>query len=357
MSVTNGASDAGGLPAGVTARAVTLSETTRKQSAPMSPSLSGDPERPSGSEFAADPRRRGDRVFRGLATGSGILILLILALVAGFLLVQGSPALVADPVRLASQGYGEFASWVLPFAFGTIWASVLALVMAVPVALGVALFISHFAPRRVAQPLGYLIDLLAAVPSVVFGLWGGWLLAPAMTPLYEWLNAYLGFIPFFAGTVSGTGRTILTAAIVLAVMVLPIITSLCREVFLQTPRLHEEAALALGATRWEMIKMAVLPFARPGIVAAVMLGLGRALGETMAVAMVLSGGRYLTFEVLTSTNPNTIAAAIAQNFPEAYGLKVNQLIAAGLVLFVITLTVNMAARWIVARRAEYSGAN
>ena len=156
---------------------------------------------------------------------------------------------------------------------------------------------------------------------------------------------------------SGTGRTILTAAVVLATMVLPIITSLCREVFLQTPRLHEEAALALGATRWEMIKMAVLPFARPGIIAAVMLGLGRALGETMAVSMVLSGGRNITFEVLTSQNPNSIAATIAQNFAEAYGLKTNQLIAAGLVLFLITLVVNMIARWIVARRAEYSGAN
>ena len=304
-----------------------------------------------------DPRRRGDQIFRGLATGSGILILVILALVAAFLVIQGAPALLADPAMLTSQGYGEFASWVAPFAFGTVWAAVLALAMAVPVSIGIALFISHFAPRRIAQPLGYLIDLLAAVPSVVFGLWGAWVLAPAVQPLFVWLNTNRGFVPFFAGTASGTGRTILTAAVVLATMVLPIITSLCREVFLQTPRLHEEAALALGATRWEMIKMAVLPFARPGIIAAVMLGLGRALGETMAVAMVLSGGRYITFEVLTSTNPNTIAAAIAQNFPEAYGLKVNQLIAAGLVLFVITLAVNMVARWIVSRRAEYSGAN
>jgi phosphate transport system permease protein len=175
--------------------------------------------------------------------------------------------------------------------------------------------------------------------------------------LYVWLNDNLGFIPLFSGQVSGTGRTILTAALVLAVMVLPIITSLSREVFLQTPRLHEEAALALGATRWEMIKMAVLPFARPGLVAAIMLGLGRALGETMAVTMVLSGGKNITFEVLTGNNPNTIAATIAQNFPEAFGLKTNQLIAAGLVLFAITLAVNTVARWIVSRRAEYSGAN
>ena len=304
-----------------------------------------------------DPKRPGEALFRGLATGAGILILVILALVAGFLLIQGSPALFADPAKLASQGYGEFVAWVLPYVWGTVWAALLALLLAVPIAIGIALFISHYAPRRLAQPLGYLIDLLAAVPSVVFGLWGSLVLAPAMLPLFTTLNTHLGFIPLFAGQVSGTGRTILTAAIVLATMVLPIITSLCREVFLQAPRLHEEAALALGATRWEMVKMAVLPFARPGIIAAVMLGLGRALGETMAVTMLLSGSRNLTFELLTSQNPNTIAAVIAQNFPEAFGLKTNQLIAAGLVLFLITLAVNSVARWIVSRRAQYSGAN
>ncbi len=313
--------------------------------------------RPSAEARPADPKRVGDKVFRGFAAASGILILVILAAVATFLLVQGSPALFADPAKLTSQAYGPFGSWVLPFAFGTVWAAVLALAMAVPVAIGIALFISHYAPRRLAQPLGYVIDLLAAVPSVVFGLWGAELLAPSVRDLYAWLNANLGFIPFFSGQVSGTGRTILTAAVVLATMVLPIITSLCREVFLQAPKLHEEAALALGATRWEMIKLAVLPFARPGMIAAVMLGLGRALGETMAVTMVLSGGAYINFQLLTSENPNTIAATIAQNFPEAFGLKTNQLIAAGLVLFLITLLVNMFARWIVSRRAEYSGAN
>lgn len=310
-----------------------------------------------GTANAPDPKRHGDKVFARLAAASGILILIVLALVATFLLIQGAPAFFADPASLNGQGYGEFLGWVLPYAFGTLWAAILALAMAVPVAIGIALFISHYAPRKLAQPLGYVIDLLAAVPSVVFGLWGAYLLSPSVRDFYGWLNTNLGFIPLFSGQVSGTGRTILTAAIVLATMVLPIITSLCREVFLQAPRLHEEAALALGATRWEMIKIAVLPFARPGIIAATMLGLGRALGETMAVTMVLSGGHYITFEVLTSMNPNTIAATIAQNFPEAYGLKTNQLIAAGLVLFLITLVVNMIARWIVARRAEYSGAN
>ena len=152
----------------------------------------------------------------------------------------------------------------------------------------------------------------------------------------------------------------LTASLVLAVMVLPIITALTREVFLQTPRLHEEASLALGATRWEMIKQAVFPFGVAGIVSACMLGLGRALGETMAVAMVLSGGNNISFQLLTSnssTIPKTIAAMIAQQRAEAHDLGLNQLIAAGLVLFAITLVVNMTARAILSRRKEFSGAN
>ena len=149
----------------------------------------------------------------------------------------------------------------------------------------------------------------------------------------------------------------MTVGVVLAIMILPIMAALIREVFLQTPRLHEEAALALGATRWEMIRMAVIPFGRPGIISAAMLGLGRALGETMAVAMVLSPSAVISFALLTSTNPNTIAANIALQFPEASGSYVNLLIATGLVLFGITMLVNMAARWVISRRAEFSGAN
>jgi phosphate transport system permease protein len=167
----------------------------------------------------------------------------------------------------------------------------------------------------------------------------------------------LGWIPLFAGPVSGTGRSILTVAVVLAVMILPIITALSREIFLQTPRLHEEAALALGATRWEMIKVAVLPFGRPGIISATMLGLGRALGETMAVAMVLSPSVIISFALIQSQNPTTIAANIALNFPEAHDLGVNVLIATGLILFLITLLVNSLARMVINRRKAFSGAN
>lgn len=307
-----------------------------------------------GAELRRNKKRFGDALFRLLSTGSGITILAILAAVATFLVGLSLPALTADPEKLP---YGEFWAYVAPFAFGTLWAAALAMLFAVPVAVGIALFLTHYAPKRVAQTFGYIIDLLAAVPSVVFGLWGINVLAPLMRPLFAWLNENLGWIPLFAGPVSGTGRTILTAALVLAVMVLPIITAISREVFTQTPRLHEEASLALGATRWEMIRQAVLPFGTPGIVSACMLGLGRALGETMAVAMVLSPAAVINFKLLTSSNPNTIASNIALSFPEAYGLGINQLIATGLVLFIITLIVNMTARWIIARRKEFSGAN
>jgi phosphate transport system permease protein len=279
-----------------------------------------------------------------------------LAAVAIFLIVQSIPAFFATS-ESASILPSNFWAYVWPLVFGTVWAAILALLIAMPISIGIALFISHYAPRKLAQTLGYIVDLLAAVPSVVFGLWGIGVLAPAVQPIYTWLVDNLGWIPFFAGPVSGTGRTILTAAVVLAVMILPIITAMCREVFLQTPVLHEEAALALGATRWEMIKMAVLPFGRSGIVSAAMLGLGRALGETMAVAMVLSATGLVTIKLLTSENPSTIAANIALSFPEAYGENVNVLIGTGLILFIVTFLVNAAARWAVNRRAEFSGAN
>lgn len=299
---------------------------------------------------------RGDRVFSRSAIFAGSMILVTLAAVAIFLIVQSIPAFFATSEN-ASILPDNFWSYVWPLIFGTVWAAVLSLLISLPLAIGIALFISHYAPRKVAAVLGYIVDLLAAVPSVVFGLWGIGVLAPAIQPVFVWLNTYLGWIPFFSGTASGTGRTILTAAIVLGVMILPIMTAICREVFLQTPVLHEEAAFALGATRWEMIRMAVLPFGRSGIVSGAMLGLGRALGETMAVAMVLSATGLVTFRVLTSENPSTIAANIALKFPEAYGTNINVLIATGLILFIVTFLVNALARWIVSRRAEFSGAN
>ena len=301
--------------------------------------------------------RPGDRIFSGSALSAGTLILIALAAIAAFLIIQSIPAITTPAEDITILRGTDFFSYAFPLVFGTLWAAVIALVLATPLAIGIALFISHYAPRRVAAGLGYIIDLLAAVPSVVFGLWGGNVLAPAVQPAYSWLEKNLSWIPLFEGPASGTGRTILTAGVVLAVMILPIITAICREVFLQTPVLHEEAALALGATRWEMIRVAVLPFGRAGIISGAMLGLGRALGETMAVAMVLSASGAVTFNLISSQNPSTIAANIALSFPEAYGLNVNVLIATGLMLFIITLLVNMLARFIINRRKDFSGAN
>jgi phosphate transport system permease protein len=301
-------------------------------------------------------QRPGDRIFSGSARSAGILILLILAGVALFLIVESVPAITA-PAEDLPDGEG-LVHYVWPLIFGTLLAACIALVVATPLAVAIALFITHYAPRRLAQPLGYIVDLLAAIPSVVFGFWGIAWLAPRLVPFYDWLAANLDFIPLFAGPPSVTGRTMFTAGLVLAVMILPIISAIAREAFRQTPTLHEEAALALGATRWEMIRMAVLPYGRSGVIGGAMLGLGRALGETLAVTLVLSAtGGVVTFNLISSENPSTIAANIALQFPESSGLDVNVLIASGLALFVITFAVNMLARYVVNRRADFSGAN
>jgi len=172
----------------------------------------------------------GDRVFSRSAVFAGSMILVTLAAVAIFLIVQSLPAFVATN-ETASLLPGNFWEYVWPLIFGTVWAAILALIISLPLAIGIALFISHYAPRKVSAVLGYIVDLLAAVPSVVFGLWGIGVLAPAAQPVFAWLNEYLGWFPLFGGVVSGTGRTILTAAIVLGVMVLPIMTAICREVY------------------------------------------------------------------------------------------------------------------------------
>jgi phosphate transport system permease protein len=305
------------------------------------------------------PGRVGNIVFKGLSAGSGIVIVILLGLVAAFLLYRSWPAFTASAEDLAGISFmnGEdLLGFVLPLAFGTVLSSVIALVIAVPLSIGIALFISHYAPRRLAAGLGYLVDLLAAIPSVVFGLWGIQFLAPLVDPLFRWLSDNMGWFPPFSGY-QAPARNIATAGIVLAVMILPIITATIREVFLQTPKLHEEASLALGATRWEMIRQAVLPFGRSGIISAAMLGMGRALGETMAVLMVLSPGFLINLFVLRPGQHQSIAANIAAKLPEASGVGVDVLIATGLFLFLLTFLVNLVARAVIARRAEFSGAN
>jgi phosphate transport system permease protein len=297
-------------------------------------------------------RRLPARLFAGTSKGAGILILLVLAGVAAFLIVQSWPAFTAP--ASAIPGSKGLWGYIGPLVFGTVLAAAIALIIATPLAVAIALFITHYAPRRLAQWLGYLVDLLAAIPSIVYGFWGIVALAPTLVPLYRWLAAHVGWFPLFAGPASATGRTMLTAGLVLAIMILPIISAISREVFRQAPALHEEAALALGATRWEMIRLVVLPYGKSGIIGGAMLGLGRALGETLAVALVLSISGGVSLNLISSTNPGTIAANIALQFPESTGVTVNTLIASGLALFLITLVVNLLARWIVERRADFT---
>jgi len=292
-------------------------------------------------------RRRGDRIFSNTAVIAAVTILALLAGVAVFLLTEGLPALTASASELPN--HESFLSYVAPLAFGTALAGVLAMIIAVPLAIAVALFITHIAPPRIAMTLGYLVDLLAAIPSIVYGLWGIFVLGPAAVPVMKWLEEKLGFIPFFKGPASITGRTMLVVGLVLAVMILPIVSAVAREVFSQTPRKLQEGAQALGATRWETIRTTVLPFGRSSVISGAMLGLGRALGETMAVAIILSVSGGVTFNLISQANPSTIAANIALNFPESSGLAINALIATGLVLFAITLATNFVARLIIAR--------
>ncbi len=292
-------------------------------------------------------RRPGDRIFSNAAVIASVTVLALLAGVAIFLVADSIPAITAKTADLPDGK--TLVDYIAPLAFGTILAAVVAVLIAVPLAVAVALFISHVAPRRMALSLAYVVDLLAAIPSIVYGLWGIFVLGPAMVPILDWLVARLSWIPFFAGPASVTGRTMLTAGLVLALMILPIVSAVAREVFSQTPRRLEEGALALGATRWEMIRMSVLPFGKSAVISGSMLGLGRALGETMAVVIILSASGIVTFNLVSQENPTPIAANIALKFPESSGVDVNVLIASGLVLFGITLVVNMIARLIISR--------
>jgi len=294
--------------------------------------------------------RAGDRVFSAFASGAGILILTVLAGVAAFLVAKAWPAITASSDAI--PGGEGLVKYIWPLLFGTLMAATIAVIIAVPIAIAVALFISHIAPPRMAAGLSYVIDLLAAIPSIIYGLWGIVVLGPAAVGAQEWLADRLGFIPLFEGPASATGRTMLIVGLVLALMILPIVTAVSRSVFTQTPRRLQEGALALGATRWEMIRMTVLPFGKSAVISASMLGLGRALGETMAVAIILSVSGGVTFNLISSANPSTIAANIALDFPESSGIDINTLIASGLVLFAVTLIINMAARAIINREVR-----
>jgi phosphate transport system permease protein len=297
--------------------------------------------------------RPGDRIFRGLAEGSGILIVALIAAIGLFLLWRAVPALGRNEENFFLYGGNWNTTDTAAMKFGildllqvTVFVSVFALILAMPVALGIAIYLTNYAPKRVAGPLAYMVDLLAAVPSIIYGVWGLYVLAPTIRPVAEWLNDNLGWLFLFKtgnASVAG-GGTIFTAGIVLAVMILPIITAVAREVFMQTPRGQIEAALALGATRWEVVRTTVLPFGLSGYVSGAMLGLGRALGETIALLIILRGTQKAFDWTLFDagyTFASKIAAA-ASEFNDQY--KAGAYIAAGLVLFILTFLVNSLAR-------------
>ena len=308
--------------------------------------------------------RLGDRVFKGLAAGSGAILLIVMAAIAIFLVWKAIPAFTQNTGNLLTtqtwnpQGNPPVFGMAAVF-FGTVMSAFIAMLVGVPVAIGIALFISHYASRRAATTLGAIVDLLAAVPSLVFGMWGLYFLIPETKGFQAWMSDYFGWIPLFDNTTATTvdqfGKSLLIAGIVLAIMIIPIVSAVCREVFLQVPRETVDAAWALGATKWEMIRTAVLPFGRAGIISAAMLGLGRALGETIAVALVLNSGFRINWH-LTEPGGDTFASTIALKFGEAGGspVAIAALIAAGLFLFVITLVVNTAARIVIARRKEFT---
>jgi phosphate transport system permease protein len=305
--------------------------------------------------------RAGDRNFRFVTTGAGLTVLAVLAAIAAFLVWQSLPALQDNTGNvLTNQQWlpdADPPQWgIAVLIFGTLWTSLIAMVLAVPIGIGTALFITFYAPHRVARTLGFIVDLLAAVPSIIFGLWGLYYFMPEIVPAAQWLSTYLGWIPFFSNDLDLYTKSILIAGFVLAMMILPTVSAISREVFWQVPKGHIEASLALGATRWEMIRMAVLPFSRPGMISAAMLGLGRALGETIAVALILSAVFEINWQI-TEPGGNSIAANIALKWGEAAGNGRSALIATGMVLFFITLVVNMTARWVVNRRKEFSGAD
>ncbi len=299
---------------------------------------------------------QGDRVFRALTAAASVFVLLIMAALAAFLVYRALPALAANTANFATeQRWSPDADQprfgVAAALYFTLLTSMIAVVLAVPVAVGVALFITYLAPRRVSEGMGYLVELLAAVPSIVYGLWGFTVLAPNLAGLVSWLDRWFGWtiVLRYRPDNEPNSYSPLAAGIVLAIMILPIISSLSREVFRRVPREQVEAALGLGATRWETIWMTVLPVGRAGVTSASLLGLGRALAETLAVTMVLSTAYNLTVHI-TESGGVTLASIIVLKYGEAGEVGTGALVAAGLCLFVITLAVNFVARMILARQ-------
>jgi phosphate transport system permease protein len=304
----------------------------------------------------------GDRLFALMARGAGGIVVAIVAFVGIFLLALAIPALADNEGNfLFSRTWlpgGDHPNFgIAALFYTTLVSSIIAMAVAVPIAVGVALFITYYAPARLARPVAYVVDLLAAVPSIIYGLWGIVFFAPVIAPASTAISDVLGWIPLFDQAPGADRGTVFTAGLVLAIMILPVITAISREIFAQTPVTHREGALALGSTRWEMIRMAVLPYGRSGVVSAAMLGLGRALGETVAVMIILSQPNSIApWDPSIFAGGETFASKIASSAAELdTPAKTGAFIAAGLVLFVVTFIVNSTARLIVARSGP--GAN
>ena len=302
---------------------------------------------------------RGERLFSWWTLATGLLVLAILALILITTAKQAWPVFQDMGLRFVTSsiwdpnpasGNPVFGS--LAFIYGTVVSSLIALLIGVPISIGIALFLTELAPRRLRGSAIMVIDMLAAIPSVVFGLWGVLVLAPLLVHIYQWIHDVVAPVPglnTIFGEPIGTGRSFMTAGLILAIMIIPIVTSISREVLSTVPQVNKDAAYALGATQWEMITGAVFPHSFGGLVGAVMLGLGRAMGETIAVSLVIGGATNLTPNVFAGGN--SMAAVIVQQFGESTGTFTAALIGLGVVLFAMTVVVNLTARLVV-RRAE-----
>jgi phosphate transport system permease protein len=295
---------------------------------------------------------RGDRIFEIVITAFAVSIPVLLVIIAISIGIAAWPALSKSGLSFLTGSKwdvaaGEFGA--APAIYGTVVSSALALIIATPLALGVSIFLSEIAPKWLRQPVGFLVDLLAAIPSVVYGLWGIFVLIPLLRdPVGPFLRdtLHLGSTPLFSGP--NYGYSMLGAGVILAIMILPFISAVTREVLLAVPRSQRDAALALGATRWEMIRDAVIPYARSGIIGGIILGLGRALGETMAVTMLIGNRPEISASLFAPGY--TMASLIANEFSEATSdAHLSALMGVGAVLFAVTLIVNALARWLVWR--------
>lgn len=314
---------------------------------------------PAPREITTVPRL-SDKIFRGVVSAGGLSTLLILGLIAFFLVYNGFEVFRSEGLKFltgfdwidAIPEEGIVASYGIgAMLYGTLVIGILAVIFGVPVAVGAALFLSYYAPEWIKRPMVVVIDVMAAIPSVVFGLWGYFILMPHAEYWAKLIHKYLGFIPFFDMPAPAYSRSPFIAGLVLAIMIIPIVASISREVFAQTPPDRIQAAYALGATKWSMIKAVVFPYGIGGVIGGAMLGLGRALGETVAVYTVLNLVYDIRIEILLSAG-GSVASMIVNKFGEADAVELRALMAAGFVLFVVTLIVNFIANAIINRTAR-----